>query len=226
MWMPQCYGTYINAYPNHYGIVGPKNSMLYLGSGFIPNTSEAYVAPGYWSALAGLNSGAPAYDLLDEDHWAFFVQDSGFDLLMQKHLGASCDEVADGFIAFREINDDGKKEVAADFGGERTAFDYGDYSTCLYAPKVNAVDYLKPVSNEELYGVFAPGGDITKNDNAKGQYYTIANKPELYNTRKLDSQYAYLDIDEGITSRSDPLDKWRVRVVYLNVGFDKFSIDY
>lgn len=169
---------------------------MYKMSGAVASDKPAGWSGGYWVSLAALATRIEFFDF-HSDVWDFYRNVPDFDLFMQAHLGHRCDEVLDGFIAFREIREVDKKEVCEGTSGW-ISYMYGDWDVCLYAPALADVDF-QPVSNSEL------PGNTEDPESARGQYYVIgaASQGGYRHSRRLVSQFAYLDIDDALASRAE-----------------------
>jgi len=233
---------YHRYYPSHFG--GLETRYGHAGDGsFDCQLRETKSAGAYWNSLLALEAEPDFFDF-HGNYWEDYSHLTGLDLFMQDHLVKRCDGAEDGFIAFREVAKGYRKEAtpcgkttnpACDVGDEGyndggLTLNYGDVDICLYSPRVTGVQF-DPVRNDYYQGEIAcpdPNYPYQKRyTKAKGQHYIVAGYDYAFQSRKLVSQYAYVDIDEGLTHRAG--NSWDIKVVYYdgNAGeSDKFSVDY
>ncbi len=231
-------GYYRHFYPSHFGGLETQSGNFGYGQwSWQPDGAKA--AGGYWSSLLALKSGADFLDFHPE-YWAIYRYQPGFDAFMQSHFMNRCDGVSDGFIAFREVADNYRKEMPPcgpsttpkcapgdpGYNADGITLNYGDVDTCLYVPRLPGVQ-LEPVRNNYYRGAVEFETGKWQYTKAKAQHYINAGDTNIYHSRRLVSQFAYVDIDEGLTSRMG--NKWEITVVYYD-GHpgekDTFSVDY
>lgn len=231
-------GYYPRLYPGHFG--GLETRYGHYGYGCWPFQPEGARAAGaYWNSLLALKAQPTFFDF-HGNYWEGYQYLAGLDLFMQAHLQNQCDGVDNGFIAFREVANGYRKEAppcgkattprcdpgTENFNDTGVTLDYGDVDICLYAPRVPGVQF-EPVRNDYFRGAVQNAYGQNVYTKAWGQHYLTAGYPNAYQSRKLVSPYAYLDIDEGITSRVGS--KWEIKVVYYDGHpgeVDTFSLDY
>jgi hypothetical protein len=151
-----------------------------------------------------------------------------------------CGGVDNGFITFREVANAYRKEMPPcgrysnppcssgdpGYNDSGITLGYGDIDICLYVPRIPGVQ-LEPIRNDYYRGAVEIEPGEWQYTKARAQHYINAGRADDYQTRKLVSQYAYIDIDEGISARYG--NQWEIKVVYYD-GHpgerDTFSVDY
>lgn len=237
--LEQSIGYYGKISPNHFG--GLETRYGYYGYGQWPwQPAGARATGAYWNSLLALEAGVDFFDF-HGNYWEGYQYLAGLDLFMMNHLQNGCDNVKDGLVAFREVANPYRKDAPAcgeyttpqckagdpGYNANGLTLNYGDVDICLYVPRIPGVQ-LEPVRNDYYRGeVDGPTTGQRTFTKAKAQHYINGGRGPDYHSRKLVSQFAYVDIDEGITSRMG--NKWEIKVVYYDGHpgeTDTFSLDY